>query len=361
MMERRDFLRYGSLSGMSAVLLFANVLEAKEGSERYYALTFDFDLSAHKGESCSLWVPLPSTIPKFQRVIETRYTLSEGRGMESRSTEFSARTYFIRWDPSERSRRATIEIIIAVQDRTSLFYPLNPEIRADGEVKRFLLPTPHLPKDPYIDRVTRGVIGSSKTPLQKARKIYDWIVRYTYRDENVRGCGVGYPVEMIKQFGISGKMGGKCFDISSLCVAMMRSAGIPAREVVGLRVGPSCLSQAFGIGEEITNGQHCKVEFFIEGLGWIPCDPADISKLVLKEKLSIDSPRVKELSEKFFGYWENNWIALNHARDFHLFPANAQGMLDQFNYPYGEIDGEYIESYDPKNFRYSFRSAVKGM
>lgn len=360
-MNRRHFLHFSCISTMSMVVLGESIVSADNTTESTYAVTLEFDLSIQKGDHCSLWVPLPSTIRGFQRVIDTTYTLSDGNGEEFYSKALGARYYFVKWDSFERIRRLKIEILIALQDRTTLFYPLDTALKIDNEVKEFLLPTAHVPRDPYIDKVTRQIVEKSPTPLEKARTIYDWIVHNTYRDENVRGCGIGYPVEMIKQFGTSGKMGGKCFDISSLCVAMMRSAGIPAREVVGLRVGASRLSNAFGTGENITGAQHCKVEFFIEGLGWIPCDPADISKLVLKENLSIDSQRVKELSGKFFGFWEKNWIALNYARDFDLFPSNVQGKLDQFNYPYGEIDGEYIESYDPKNFRYNFRSAVKGM
>ncbi|PHM16765.1 MAG: hypothetical protein CJD30_09920 [Sulfuricurvum sp. PD_MW2] len=360
-MNRRNFLHFSCISTMSMVLLGESIVYADNTMGTTYVLTMEFDLSVQKGDQCSLWVPLPNTIEGFQRVIDTTYTLSDGKGEEFYFKTLGARYYFVKWNSSERIRRLKIEISVAVQDRTASFYPINHTRVIDKDVREFLLPTAHVPHDPYIDKVTRRVIGNTQAPLEKARKIYDWIVHNTYRDENIRGCGIGYPVEMIKQFGSSGKMGGKCFDISSLCVAMMRSAGIPAREVVGLRVGASRLSNAFGTGENVTSAQHCKVEFFIEGLGWIPCDPADISKLVLKENLSIDSERVKELSGKFFGFWEKNWIALNYARDFDLFPANAQGKLDQFNYPYGEIDGEYIESYDPKNFRYSFHSAVQGI
>ena len=28
----------------------------------------------------------------------------------------------------------------------------------------------------------------------------------------------------------------------------------------------------------ITGGQHCRAEFYVDGLGWVPTDPADVTK-----------------------------------------------------------------------------------
>lgn len=86
---------------------------------------------------------------------------------------------------------------------------------------------------------------------------------------------------MLEQLEKSGKMGGKCLDMSALTVALMRAAGVAAREVAGVRLGASGLSAAFGSGEDITKAQHCKVEFCPQKGGW-DYDPADITKLILK-------------------------------------------------------------------------------
>jgi transglutaminase-like putative cysteine protease len=222
--------------------------------------------------------------------------------------------------------------------------------------QEFLAPTAHIPTDGAVAKVAKIIVGHEKDPLKKARKIYNWIVEHSYRDENVHGCGAGSPNAMLSQLERDGRMGGKCLDMSALCVALMRASYIPAREVMGIRVGSSRLSPAFGAGEEITKAQHCKVEFFIPTLGWIPCDPADITKLMLKEGIDKNSPRAMELANKFFGFWENNWMALNHARDFDLYPTNTQGSLDSFGYPYAEVDGEYLDPFDPASYRYAIRS-----
>ena len=58
------------------------------------------------------------------------------------------------------------------------------------------------------------------------------------RDPKVRGCGVGDIRPMLE----TGDLGGKCADINALFVGLVKASGVPARDVYGIRVGPSELS-----------------------------------------------------------------------------------------------------------------------
>ncbi len=84
-----------------------------------------------------------------------------------------------------------------------------------------------------------------------------------YRDESVVGCGIGrcYKNQLKEKI-----YGGKCTDISSVFVCLLRNAGIPAREIFGIRVGQSKISNACGKADDkgfanITGAQHCSAEF----------------------------------------------------------------------------------------------------
>ena len=77
------------------------------------------------------------------------------------------------------------------------------------------------------DEITRGKKGI----LAKARAIYDWTVDNTYRDPETRGCGVGDVTALLR------RPGGKCADISSIYIALARAAGVPTREILGIRTG----------------------------------------------------------------------------------------------------------------------------
>lgn len=321
-----------------------------------YDIRWRFDLSHHKGKECALWIPLPSDISGFQRVIELGSSSDAEVHFESDHNRYSARTFYARWEKSAATKTVELSMTLALRDRQCDFLPKRICPETALQAREFLAPSAHIPTDGAVAKTTKIIVGAEKDPLKKARKIYDWIVANGYRDESVQGCGIGSPNAMLSQLEREGRMGGKCLDMSALCVALMRASGIPAREVLGIRVGSSRLSPAFGAGEEITKAQHCKVEFFIPSMGWIPCDPADITKLVLKEGIEKRSPRARELANTFFGFWENNWMAFNHARDFDLYPANTQGTLDSFGYPYAEVDGEYLDPFDAAAYRYTIRS-----
>jgi len=361
-MHRREFIKKSALTGaicLTPSFLTASSTPALTKGLPVYDIHLNFDLSHHNTKECALWVPLPSDINGFQRIIELGDSTNGEAHFESDHNRYSARTFYARWEKSAVSKTLELNMSVALRDRQCDFRPKRICPETLEKAREFLAPSAHIPTDGAVAKVAKSITGDEKDPLKKARKIYDWIVANSYRDESVQGCGVGSPNAMLATLEKEGRMGGKCLDMSALCVALMRASAIPAREVMGIRLGTSRLSPAFGAGEDNTKAQHCKVEFFIPNMGWIPCDPADITKLVLKEGIDKNSPRARALADKFFGFWENNWMALNHARDADLYPANTQGSLDSFGYPYGEVDGEYLDPFEPKSYRYTFHS-LKG-
>ena len=355
-MTRRTFITHTATIGALGFLP-AHTEEPAVPSAKYalYDIIWRFDLSHHAGQT-SLWIPLPSDIEGFQHVVKLGWNSDASECFETARNRDGARTLYALWEKNAAAKTLNLRFTVALRDRRCDFRPRRICSEAIKEAQAFLAPSAHLPTDGAVASVAAAIVAREKEPLTKARRIYDWIVANSYRDESVMGCGIGSPNAMLAALEKEGRMGGKCLDMSALCVALMRASGIPAREVTGVRVGPSRFSSAFGAGEEITKAQHCKVEFFTPQHGWIPCDPADITKLVLKEGIEKTSPRARELTDLFFGFWENNWMALNHARDFDLYPANAQGVLDTFGYPYGEVEGEYLDPFGPASYRYAIRS-----
>ena len=77
------------------------------------------------------------------------------------------------------------------------------------------------------------IAGSALSAPAKVHSgtIYDWTCENTYRDPKTRGCGAGDVCALLKN------PGGKCADIHSVFVALARAAGVPAREVFGIRWG----------------------------------------------------------------------------------------------------------------------------
>jgi len=106
-------------------------------------------------------------------------------------------------------------------------------------------------------RITAGLGGDR----QKARAIYQWVVANTWRDPAVQACGAGHAGAMLRE----GRLGGKCADINSLTVCLARAAGIPAREMFGIRLAPSLIADSMGAEDNnITGAQHCRAEIWLD-------------------------------------------------------------------------------------------------
>jgi transglutaminase-like putative cysteine protease len=245
--------------------------------------------------------------------------------------------------------RATVTFSVEVTERSTDFSrPLAG--LTEENLSRYLQGSEHLPVDgvvaAYAARITEGAAGD----LEKARRVYDWVVANMFRDPAVRGCGLGDAQKSLE----SGYLGGKCADVSAVFVALLRAASVPAREVFGIRAGASRFSDAYGVkGRDITTAQHCRAEFYIREFGWVPADPADITKLILVEELDRNDPKVKAEIKRQSGSWEMNWFAYNSARDFVLTPQPVQYPLGIFSYPYAESGDEPLDYYDPKSFAYT--------
>ncbi len=208
------------------------------------------------------------------------------------------------------------------------------------------------PTDGIVRQTSDRIVGDAANDLDKARRIYDWVVANTYRRASTRGCGDGNVVAMLQ----SGDLGGKCADINPLFVALVRAAGIPARDLYGVRVAPSAFGyKSLGVkGGTITRAQHCRAEIYLDGYGWVATDPADVRKVMLEEEkggLPASDPRVVAVRRKLFGAWEGNWIAFNDGADLALPDSGGQSVAFLM-YPQGEVERVRLDCLEPGRFRY---------
>jgi transglutaminase-like putative cysteine protease len=328
----------------TASLLFATTLFAAEGVHRYRVVQqFEIDRP-----DLRLWVPLPLR-SGWQRVSDLRVTGNFDRKELGADPRYGAKMLYLAFDPEQAKNRATVRFTVEVRDRVADFNRTDVKLPA-GALEPYTRGSEHIRIDGVVKEYAERITAGAKNDLDKARRIYDWTVRNMFRDPKVRGCGLGDAYQSLE----SGYLGGKCADVSAVFVAFLRAAGVPAREVFGIRAAPSKFSKAYGAkGPDITTAQHCRAEFYIVGVGWVPADPADVTKLILVEGLERDGERVKAEAERQFGRWEMNWFAYNSARDFVLVPKPVQFPLSIFSYPYAESGDEPLDYYDPKHFAYT--------
>ncbi len=225
-----------------------------------------------------------------------------------------------------------------------------------AELEHFLRPTKLLPTNGIVKETATEITSGTKTDLDKARAIYDWIVDNTFRNPKTRGCGLGDIRFMLE----SKDLGGKCADLNALYVGLARAAGLPARDVYGIRVTKSELGfKSLGAASEnITKAQHCRAEVYISSYGWVPVDPADVRKVVLEEppgNRTLQDEMVKQARTRLFGSWEMNWMAYNFAHDVAL-PGSTGRPLGFLMYPQAETNEGRLDSLNSDTFKYEITS-----
>src|SRR5262249_16046243 len=223
---------------------------------------------------------------------------------------------------------------------------------SEAERNLYTSSTDLMPTDGVVKATADKIVGWAFSDVEKARRIYEWIVDNTFRDPKTRGCGIGDIASMLK----TGDLGGKCADLNALYVGLARAVGLPARDVYGIRIAPSRFGyKSLGAGSEIVSkAQHCRAEVFLSGFGWTPVDPADVRKVVLEEppgQLALDDPKVMAARKTLFGAWEMNWLAYNFAQAARL-PGSSGPRIGFLMYPQAEVDGERLDSLHPDGFKY---------
>lgn len=357
-MKRRDFFKLGA--GISAATLAnnlsANSFEiANNTSSREFEISLNHKLS-ETGESIRFWLALPLS-SQYQQLI-SNYTI-QTNAKEYFVSDLEIPTLYANFANNEKEPFLNIKFKIRTFNRSTDFSKFNPKGKFEKDILKYLKPTGHISLSPVVKSKAQEVVRNinANDELKKAHAIYSWVADNMERDESVIGCGVGDAAAILQ----SGKLSGKCTDIGSVFVALCRAVGVPAREVFGIRVGKSSISTAIGKSDEkgfadITKAQHCRVEFYARGIGWIAADPADVTKVRLAEKLTNQSTKIIELKEYLFGNWEGCWIGFNHGRDFDLKPKAAIRPMNNFGYPYAEIDDQALNYYSPNRFSYSYSS-----
>lgn len=334
-----------------------------------YEFTQTYDLVAPKGSSgeTKLWVPLPSNTD-YQDIKSLAFEGNYNQAYITENNQYGAKTLFATWDEKAEKRDLKITLVVETRDREPMLqntlanYQPPEKIIYGVDVQPYLAATEHIKTDGIVKQTADKIIGNEKNPLKQAELIHQWIVANMERDNSVLGCGDGD----VEKIFTSGKLSGKCTDINSVFVALARAAGIPAREVFGVRLGQpikmnAYSKTAFGKADEngianVSGGQHCRAEFYLAGFGWVPVDSADVAKMRLEEKKAVDAPETQAVSKYLFGNWEMNWMGYNHARDFDLYPQPELTPINNFGYPYAEIGGDPFNSFDPKAFKYEFIS-----
>jgi transglutaminase-like putative cysteine protease len=201
-------------------------------------------------------------------------------------------------------------------------------------------PSPLIPSDDQRIRTQAAAItGRERNPYTKARLIYDWLIR----EGNIQtGPLNGGAVEALEEKRADPYMA------SLLFCALARAAGVPSLPVAGVLVN-----------RNRQTSRHYWVEFWIDGFGWIPLDPAlgagaAPDMFNLREDAgayyfgNLDNQRIAfSRGQTIFSQMDPRGRAVSHPRSYALqnLWEEAAGGLESYSSLWGDvtITGIYVQ------------------
>jgi transglutaminase-like putative cysteine protease len=347
-MKRRTLLK-----AVPAATLLATVpcaVRAQSRDWRIFETSARLEIAENKGQ-VRAWMPLPlSQDTDYFKTLANSWSGNAEKVEIVYEPTYRAAMVSAQFKPGEA--QPVIEVVsrFAVRERNVELKPGAGMLATREEQALYLKPTELMPTDGIVKKTADDITRGARTDVEKARAIYEWTVENTHRNPKTRGCGIGDVKAMLE----TGTLNGKCADLNALFVALCRAAGVPARDVYGVRVAESPRGyKSMGKLGDITKAQHCRAEFYAQGIGWVPVDPADVRKVVLEERpnLGLNDDVVKQMRTFLFGNWEGNWLAYNYAHDVRL-PGSTSAPLPFLMYPQAETANGRLDSLDPENFKY---------
>jgi transglutaminase-like putative cysteine protease len=364
-MNRRTFLKLSAT--LPAVSAFApgivSIARAQQkdftprpGTWRTYETVTRIEVIKPAGVT-RVWVPVPVVDSEYQKVLGNKWSGNAKVTEQASDPQYGAGMVYAEWASGESAPVLEVISRFQTQDRAVDWSKKTSSKLDAAMVRKWTQPTDLMPTDGIVKDTADEITQGKGSDLEKVRAVYDWILANTYREPKVRGCGVGDIKAMLE----TKNFGGKCADLNGLFVGLVRAAGVPARDVYGIRVAPSAFGyRSLGAGSaNISKAQHCRAEAFLQDYGWVAMDPADVAKAAREETsetLKVDHPLIAAVRPKLFGGWEGNWLAYNLAHDVKLPHATQGDKVGFLMYPQAETAEGRRDSLDPDSVKYTITS-----
>ncbi len=322
-MNRRTFLRTAtSLSAGAAATRVLGVVPAAHAQQKEFSprpgtwRTFEMTTRVEILEPAGVmraWLPIPSVKADYQKPLGDQWSGNAKVMKAVTDNVYGASMLYAEFAAGEAAPVVELTSRFQTQDRAIDWSKKVTVDEAPTTLKMWTRSTDLMPTDGIVHETALQATKGKTTDVEKVKAVYDWILANTYREPKVRGCGVGDIKTMLE----TEELRGQVRRYQWLFVGLVRSIGMPARDIYGIRVAPSAFGyKSLGAGSaNISKAQHCRAEVFLNDHGWVAMDPADVTKVAREEtseSLKVDHPLVEAVRPKLFGGWEGNWVALQH-------------------------------------------------
>ena len=316
-------------------------LPCKAAGEVSGTVTFSFDLSGHgSGKEARLWIPYPAS-DRYQKIENLRFSGTQSYLGIHTDSKYQRLIIFAKWARGVKQRRLTVSFHVKRLERLDKDLPEKEPCWDRSLFQDYLRPnSASLKAEKRLKKLAERIVSGRRGIQEKAMAIYDWVIRNMQRKPETCYCGDGDVSALLSE------LRGNCVDIHSVFVSLLRAAGVPAREVFGIR-----LSKGTAVGD-ITKSQHCWAEYYLPGYGWVVMDPADLLKMMLIEGLEPGSDKACYYYRYYMGGVDAYRLRFGVGRDIMLNPPSSSGPVNYLMYPYAEVGGRVLDFKNPRGFSY---------
>ena len=277
--------------------------------KRIYTINYSVDirvLDATRPNTLYLWIPKPVISPSQRNVSLISRTaeplLENHRGVSLYKLDNLT-------TGASQSVNLSFRVEVYAVETSMISQSIRQETSALSAM--YTQNTPLIPSDnPGIRTAVNSITGREQNPYIKARAIYYWIT-----------ANMQITKTLPSSIDIAGALEQRQADpyiAALLFTAMARAAGIPCIPIAGVL-----------IDKNRQTVRHYWAEFWINGFGWVPVDPA------MGAGLSYESAQTNDYS----GFYnENDYISYIN----NIIISDYEGSLDYANYYFGNIDNQRI-------------------
>lgn len=161
--------------------------------------------------------------------------------------------------------------------------------------------------DSAVKELSAKITGKEKNAWNMAKLIYDYMCSEFKIQDKVRKNDAD-PLDLLK------KKEGDAYDFAVIYTALLRAAGIPCYTDSGVLVNQDLQTQV-----------HWWCEFYIDKVGWVPCDPALGAGMTHKQWSDSD---VEDVKAFYFGNMDSHHIMFSRGWS-QLKPFSADSKIVQ--------------------------------
>ena len=190
---RRTLLK--SATGSLLCAVFHGAAFAESSEERTFSphpgdwQTFDVTTTVNLQNATSpskVWIPLPSVDSEWQRSLRSDWTGNPTSVRVDSETQYGAKYLIAEFDGSTPPE---LEVVSRVQtrDRAIDWSQSQTTKESADKLKQWTRSTSLIPTDGIVRVTSNQIVAGARSDIEKAQRIFDWIIVSTYREPKVRG------------------------------------------------------------------------------------------------------------------------------------------------------------------------------